>query len=306
MRFQPRDQQILLDIYEHDGAMAKRHLKEKYWPDKTERAMEQRLAKLENADYIARPNWEQRRCKPIPEPVRWLKWRGALAVASYYGIKVNPPKSDNEYQLRSFQTKLRDAGLRGVREPRWIQLAHDLSVIDFKVAMEKSLKSFSNLHMQQWVPEGYFRSSLANRIKSPEGMMKPNNKKEILPDGYIEIIDTESMKRGDPHTARFLLEIDMATHDNISFGKEKILPGINYIQSPNYFNLTGSNKGHWLIATKGHEKRLANLMKQVEKHAWDDSELFFLTTFEQIGDSNLLTEPIWMQAGIDKPLALLD
>jgi hypothetical protein len=46
LRFQPRDEEILNMIYEYGGVVAKRQLKEVFWPNKTDRAMEKRLAKL--------------------------------------------------------------------------------------------------------------------------------------------------------------------------------------------------------------------------------------------------------------------
>jgi len=307
MRFQPRDKEILLDIYNHDGVIAKRQLKEKYWPNKSNRVMEKRLSKLKRAGYIEWPTGEQRRIHPIPEPICWLRWRGILTVAGIYEIKVDPPKSENEYQLRSFQKKLRYAGIRWVREPRWSQLAHDLSIIDFKMQMDLSLNEIPNLQLHQWIPEGVFRADMDEvtfNTRDRNGKIK-QVKKGICPDGYIEIIDKERLKRCELHKARFLLEIDMATHDNPSFGREKVIPGIEYIRSRVYKNRFGSNNGFWLVVTKGQEKRLTNLIKQVEQHSMDDTSHFFLTSFEKIGDANLLSEPVWNQAGIDGSVALL-
>jgi len=308
MRFQHRDAEILLDIYNHDGVMAKRQLKEKYWRNKSDRVMEKRLSKLKNAGFITWPTTEQRRIHPVPEPICWLTWRGTLIVAGILGIKIDPPKSDNEYQLRSFHKKLRHAGIRWTREPRWSQLAHDLSIIDFKMMMDSSLNEIPNLQLNEWFPEGVFRADMDEIIfntRDRSGKIK-QVKKGICPDGYIEIIDKERLNTGKLHKARFLLEIDMATHDNPSFGIEKVIPGIEYIRSPEYKDRFGSNDGFWLVITKGKEKRLSNLIKQVEQHSMDDSSHFFLTSFEKIGDANLLSEPVWNQAGIDGSVALLE
>ena len=76
MRFRARDEDILNSIYEYGGVLAKRQLKEMFWPDSTCRAMEKRLSKLYHNGYIDWPNHEQRRTAPIPEPVYWLGWRG--------------------------------------------------------------------------------------------------------------------------------------------------------------------------------------------------------------------------------------
>ena len=43
MRLQVRDEYLLGAIYEYGGVVAKRQLKEIFWPDKSWRAMEKRL-----------------------------------------------------------------------------------------------------------------------------------------------------------------------------------------------------------------------------------------------------------------------
>ena len=63
-------------IYANDGVLARRHLKALFWPEMTKQAMEQRLSTLYHNGYLNWPNLEQRRTKPIPEPVVWLGWRG--------------------------------------------------------------------------------------------------------------------------------------------------------------------------------------------------------------------------------------
>ena len=90
--------------------------------------MEVRLAKLYNNGYIDWPDNKQRRTKPIPEPMCWLGWKGILLVASKRGAHIDPPSSDNENQLRKLEKQLRDQGVLWLREPRWIQLEHDLGV----------------------------------------------------------------------------------------------------------------------------------------------------------------------------------
>ena len=132
MRFQQRDGDILQTIYENDGVMAKRHLKNKFWPDKSSRSMEQRLSKLFKAGYLLWPNREHYKMYPIPEPICWLGWRGVDYLAAKNGIRIERPKSDNENQLREFQKKLRKQGIRWVREPRWSLLRHDITVINFR------------------------------------------------------------------------------------------------------------------------------------------------------------------------------
>lgn len=130
MRFQNRDAQILLKIYENDGVLAKRHIKKIFWPDKSRRAMEVRLSKLQRNDYIAWPTQEHHKTQPIPEPICYLGWRGAQFIAGLHGVRASDING-SENQSRLFQKQLRDNGIRCFREPRWSLLRHDLAIVDW-------------------------------------------------------------------------------------------------------------------------------------------------------------------------------
>ena len=93
MRFQQRDGEIIQAIFDNDGVMAKRHLKIMFWPDKSLRAMEQRLSKLFEAGYLLWPNREHYKIYPIPEPICWFGWRGIDYLAAQNGIRIERPKN---------------------------------------------------------------------------------------------------------------------------------------------------------------------------------------------------------------------
>ena len=139
MKFQPRDGNLMLRIYDYDGMLPFRVIKQMFWSGKTDRAAQKRLAKLVNNRYLCRPTPEQYRTQPIPEPIYWLDWRGILWVAAQRGGKVTPPPKDSEYQLRRFDKRLREQGIRWLREPRFAQLYHDLSIVRFRLAVERAL-----------------------------------------------------------------------------------------------------------------------------------------------------------------------
>src|SRR5258706_2262527 len=92
IRFQLRDEDILEAIYGYGGVLAKRQLKEMFWPDKSWRAMEKRLSKLYHNGYLNWPNQEQWRRGPIPEAVCWLDWRGAPLLGARRGPPVDHPE----------------------------------------------------------------------------------------------------------------------------------------------------------------------------------------------------------------------
>lgn len=306
MRFQDRDFDILQTIYNNDGVLAKRQLQQLFWPGMTERAMEKRLSKLYHGGYLAWPSRDHWRSKPIPEPICWLGWKGILMLAGKRGIVIEHPGQSNENKLRRFEKELREKGIHWMREPRWIQLEHDIAVTDFRLSIEKAItKPPRSLSLVNWITDGTFRSSMdviEYAVKGQDGNIR-TEKKGICPDGYFEITDKKRMINRTPARARFLLEIDMSTHDNPSFGREKATPGVAYIKSNAYKRRFGYNSGRWLIVTTG-KVRMKNLMQQTIQSVGTASKAFLFTTFEKLAGKNLLTEPIWTQPGNDQSLAL--
>jgi len=306
MRFQARDGEILKVIYRNDGVLGRRHLKSLFWPKASDQAMEHRLYLLHRNYYLGWPSAKHRRTKPIPEPVVWLGWKGALWVAGQFGYHVKPPLNGGENQLRKLEIRMRNVGIRWMREPRWIQLAHDLAVVDFRLSTEKSIDEIPALSLGEWVPEGEFRSQtdvIEIMIKGRDGSSR-KQKKGVCPDSYFEIINEKLIQENKPAKARFLLELDNATHPNCRFGLEKILPGVAYIRSSQYKERFGYNAGQWLVVTTG-EVRLKNLMQQTKSKARDDSKLFFFTTLDEVINNNVFSSPIWHQVGDSGPKPLI-
>lgn len=306
MKFQQRDGVILQTIHEYDGVIARRHLRHIFWPGKSWRAMDYRLSKLFHNGYINRPSPTQRNLHPIPEPVVWLGWRGALFVAGSSGVVVHPPTGENENQIRSLQRRLRQEGFRWLREPRWSQLAHDLKVVDFRLVLLRSVEVIPQLTLGTWQNESYFRSNpdvITFQARGRDGSTR-TRKKGVIPDGYFEIIDEKRRALGKVHKARFLLELDMATHDTPSFGVEKAVAGAAYIKSSLYKSRFGANAGRWLVVTTG-EVRMKNLMKQTGERTGSDADLFFFTIYDELKNQNMLTEPLWWQVGGEVPLPLI-
>ena len=307
MRHQVRDGQILQMIYDYDGVVARRQLKTRFWPTASWRAMEKRLALLHRHNFIYWPLKHQRQSKPIPEPIVWLGWQGALWIAGRSGLEVEPPQGENEYQLRRFEKRLRDVGIHWLREPRWNQLDHDLAVADFRMMVEASASGLPRVSVETWMNEGTFRSRMdvVEFALAGSGGHTQKHRKGVRPDGYFVLVDAHRRGDGSPARARFLLELDMATHDNPSFGKEKAAPGLAYIQSQAYKSRFGDNAGRWLVVTTG-ERRMSNLMRQTcESVGMSGMRVFLFTFFDAVKKENVLTSPIWHEAGRDQPLALI-
>ena len=305
MRFQERDGAILQAIYSYDGVLARRHLKAMFWPDAGARAMEMRLSALYHQGYLNWPSAFQRRTQPIPEAICWLGWRGALWIAQLRGAEVTPPASLNETQLRTLAAKLRQLGIRWLREPRWSQLVHDLAIVDVRLAFESAVAVIPSLALERWVSEGEFLSQMdvvEFGLRSQDGSLRLM-KRGVRPDAYCVILDGERLSQGLPARARLLLELDMATHDTGSFVREKAIAGVAYIRSPSYKSRFGHNSGRWLVVTTS-AVRLNHLMQETRQALAVDAVVFWYTTLEQAKAGNVLTSPIWWRAGSDVPVSL--
>ncbi len=308
MKFQERDGQILHAVYEvGDGMLARRQLKEMFWPDsKSARAMEKRLSLLYHNGYLNRPSRWQLRTKPIAEPIYWLGWKGILWVASQNCHDFEPPKNEKESSMRSFTRRLREVDIRWLREPRWSQLQHDLAVTDFRLSVEKAVGELQRLNLELWVPESRFLTDydeVEYPVASQNGEIKIK-KKGIRPDGYFVIADERRKAMGLPHIARFLLELDNSTHDNNSFGYEKVIPGIVYMKSDAYRVRFGYNSGRWLVVTRGGERRMKNLIRQTRNIGGASSQIFMFSSEGKLGKQKLFTSKVWWNNDDTDPVEL--
>lgn len=298
MRFQIRDEDLLQTIHYYDGVVARRHLKYLFWRDKSWRAMERRLSLLKANGYINWPSLEQRKIHPIPEPVIWLGWKGAMVLTGKAGIGTNPPLKVNEYHLRIFERALRERGFHWLREPRWIQLKHDLTVTDLRFWVAASLREMGIMELGEWTNESMFRirtDYVEYEIKSSKDNVWIKKRRGVCPDGFFTVVDKERKEKNLSHTARFLLEVDMATHDNLSFGIEKAAAGAAYVRSRQFRERFGSNVANWLLVTTG-KTRMKNLMKEVKDRVPESARMFYFTTMDHMPKHNFFLDPIWRKA----------
>lgn len=306
MHFQDRDARMLQMIQEYGGILARRQIQQLFWNGKSQRAMQNRLAKLKSHRYINWPTLEQRKFNPVPEPIVWLDWRGAFFLANSENCKINPPKTENENQIRLFEQSMREKGIRWLREPRWTQLNHDLTCIDIRLKIEHDISNTKYLRIGQWINETDLRSNydcITFTYKDRSGKFR-SNRRGIIPDGYFHIINQERESGGLPAKAHFLLEVDMATHANNNFGIEKAAAGAAYISSEEYRSRFGSNVGRWIIVTTS-DIRMRHLMDQTQEKADDKSSLFFFTTLSDFFSKNVFSEAIWSVCGQKKTQFLL-
>lgn len=306
MRFQKRDGEILDAIYKYGGLMAKRQIHEVFWPKASWRAMEMRLSLLYHQGYLDWPSLEAWRTRPIPEPVCWLGWKGALWLASRQGLTVQQLEKPTDVSLQRLAQGLRREGVHWLREPRWSQLAHDVRIVDVWLAVERAVKELPHLTLETWIAERELHNAMSvveYMVQDASG--RPHRKRRgVIPDGYFCIVDERRRQEGLPARARFLLEVDMGTIDAGRFGEEKVAAGLAYIQSQAYAARFGDNSGRWLFVTTT-DRRRDNLIYQAHQAVGTDTQMFLFTTLGQVMQANILTAPIWWQAGSETPMPLI-
>lgn len=194
-----------------------------------------------------------------------------------------------------------------MREPRWSQLYHDITVIDVRLTLQHYCAQSDLIQFEEWINESEFRSNMdVIEIKYTTRNGKVvNRKKGICPDGMLVLVDEKRRRLDQPFRARFLLEVDMATHDNLSFGWEKSVAGVAYIKSKVYRERFGNNSGRWLVITTG-DIRMKHLMKQTEKMTEENANLFLFTTYQDFFSRNPLQENIWSKCDLNQKTTLFE
>jgi hypothetical protein len=268
MRLTPRDMRILETIHAYDGLLSFSQVRRLFFSGKSQ--AELRLKLLYQNGYLNRPSHTQR--LRLPEMIYWLDKRGAELVASLEGASIK------EYSWR--------------QEPRWNQVEHDLAVNDFRINLEQACRDNPNVSIVTWVPESEFWA-FPDRVEYAYGEGKISRK--IRPDGYF-------LLRAKQHRIRYLLEIDRSTEDNPRFYREKILPGLAYIQSQAYEDRFGHRSGRWLVVTTS-ERRLGNMLSQARQAKAQG--IFYFTTFNQINVDTIINSPIWRRADREDLVPLL-
>jgi hypothetical protein len=270
MRLTARDGHILEAIHAFDGVLSDEQIKRLFFTGSSQMQLRMRL--LYTYGYVSRP--DRRRRASIPTMVFWLTEQGAAYVAGLTGTPVN------EFAYR--------------KEPKWMQLTHDLAVNDVRLSFIQACQTSPDITLEEWIPQAEFWA-YPDRVEYtlPDGK---TGRRFIRPDGYAVV------RRGE-YVSRLLLELDRATEHNPRFGLEKVIPGIAYIRSKGYKIRFGFNSGKWLVVTTG-EKRLQNMKRVTERVAGSNAGLFYFTTYKEITDQTILTNPIWYKAGEDGKTAL--
>ena len=277
----PRDIQILELVHAFDGMMSLKQIWRRFFPGRSESAPRNRLKLLCDAGYLTMPvNHDQLRWVPPGEIVYWLDTEGAKLLAGREGV---------EYK-----------DFRWQKSGRWSKIAHDLLVNDFRLQVVEACEQSKDLSLREWVPESDF---LVNKDTVSYKTAQGHAATRIMqPDGFFLVQKPSKRYSGQWANYAFLLEVDNSTESNVRFGRDKVPPGVAYLQSDLYAQRFGIGYGRFAVVTVSQD-RMFNIKEQTERFGGGD--LFYFTTFEQLLAHDVFASPIWWRAGSIERLALI-
>ncbi|MCI0648012.1 MAG: replication-relaxation family protein [Chloroflexi bacterium] len=275
-----RDRRILETIHAFDGMMSRRQLDRLFFSGQGRTQARQRLHALFSHGYLDRPSAAEIHRVPMGEHVYWLAARGAEVVAGLQGLALPI------FTWRKKQSLAR--------------VEHDLAINNFRIDVHAACRRSPLLSLGHWIPEGAFRAEPDTAVYQDE--TGEERARQVIPDGFFTIRRQAQQRPDKVEEFAFLLEVDMATHTNPRFAREKVRAGVAYLHSPAYRKRFGLGYGRWLVVTTG-ERRLAHLKHVAERVG--GSSLFYFTTFDQVSPATVLAAPIWQAAGGNEQVAII-
>jgi hypothetical protein len=282
VRLTRRDEEILKMIHAFDGLLSLRQIDQLFFAGEGRTQPRARMRSLFHNGYVNMPDVNQhRRYVPLGETCYFLDHKGAEIVAALFGEEL--------------------ARFRWRNTPRWSLIAHDLKVNDFRLNVMQACTLAVGMHLYEWIPEGDFLVEPERvTFQTSDGYTRT---RQFRPDGFFRVRRPSLRHPGKLEDFAFLLEVDMGTEDNPRFVREKVRPGVSYLKSEAYHARFGVRYGRWLVVVEGGDIRLKNLKEHTERAG--GSGFFYFTTFDKVGPSSVLTEPIWFLAGEDSPRPII-
>jgi hypothetical protein len=293
-----RDELLFQMIYAFDGILTERHARQLVFRGISDRTWWDRLKKLVDARYLARPESEER--YQVPDPVIWLDVLGIQTIANKEGVRLDEKMwqaaQGKVSGKKPLQAQLREEGIRYYARPGLRNLAHHIQVCDMRVMMMQAARRVG-LPYFRWVSEGEFRLN-PDRVMvcHRDDGRDEQEEKVVIPDGFCAVAK-------DPrNTFAYLVEVDMSTQDKPRLLHRHIRPYAAYLESEAYRARFGIRFGRVLFITTG-ETRVRNLKRVTEGAV--DRRYFYFSHFDALNPANFFTGPVWLQNGIEEPVALV-
>lgn len=223
-----------------------------------------RLEKLYHHEYLERQFITQVTRAPAASPIVYTVTKlGASVLASTYGY------TDDQFRYSS----------RSVTQ--WETLQHILAIGDAWAALMRATTE-NQIAVLDWRDELVFRSNPDMVwLKSPSGRQ---TKKPVLPDGYFHL----NTPKGE---TRVFLEVDRGI-EGLQQIKDQMQVYQEYMASGGYQERFQAKSLRILIVTTG-KKRRDNIRKAIASIGGGDR--YWITTFEQMTPTQVLTAPIWFR-----------
>lgn len=275
----PRDDQILRALL-YTGIMSLSQIDQWFFTGNGSAWPRQRMDQLEKAGLIKRLRGELAQYAPRGERVYVLYKKGAERAAHSQGISL----ADVRWKAYGRKSKIR----------------HDLRMTTIYMTAIRLAEADSSLKLYEWWPEWWFQAE-ADLIKFTDPVTEKRDKRRVIPDGYMVL--RQHTPEGKTREYAYFLELDMSTHPNPRFGRNKVAAGAAYLRSSAYKRRFGRDYGRWLIIVKSQE-RMVTLLETIKRYEGD--RLFNIALFDDISPETLLYAPIWRNTVSPEPFALME
>lgn len=172
-------------------------------------------------------------------------------------------------------------------------LLHALAINDFRINVVLACQNL-NYPLLTWVGESRLKGDY-DRVKLP-GLVKPVS---VIPDSHF-VIDTP--RQAAKTRAYFFVELDRGT-ETLQRIQTKVRAYNAYVDEGGYEKRYGV-KGLRVLFVALSRKRMMNMKKAAE--AVGGRNRFWFASLDELTPENVLSQPIWLSAGKDEPLQLIE
>ncbi len=283
LRLTQRDIAIVNACYEY-RALSTPQIKQLFFNNNSQRSQlvqcQYRLKLLYHNGYLYRDEKPTKLSEGRHALIYFLDRKGAQLLAECLEI---------EQSELDWHSKSNAAGARH------LFLDHLLRTNDIRIALTMAAEH-ENILLERWLDDKTLKSRQMKdyvTIGANDDRIKERQRIAIIPDGYFHLKIAE-------RSYHHFLETDLRTVTGLSTKSanrdwsKKIQAYLSYHSSGLFQARYNTNSFRVLTVTTG-EKRLANL-KRITEEAGGKSRFWF-TTFDQLTQASVLSQPIWQIAG---------
>lgn len=273
MGLTPRDKEVLLSIFENNGVLADYQIMRLFFS--SERRMKERMTLLYHNRYVDRFTRKERNSHDYM--AYFLDTEGVALVREQYGEGVKCRAKDD----------------------RVSRIHHDIVVNDIRYAFRAALPTIGAEIVESYNSLDF--DSNHDKITVPDGDGSKQKTIAVIPDDFAHIVLPSGMHR------RYFSEPELSPKDKPRILEEKFRPQLYYVlQSAAFKERFGDKAGAAFLYFLPDDFRVMKYKRTAEKLG-KNARIFFFTTYERAYTSGaFFTEPIWLQATVNEPVALVN